>query len=210
MDRYIYQDWNRAYFELQDEEDTLWYYTNFYKSPNNEHGNLASQQAAKQFLKDCESAEDWARFAYEDQTLIFQVCKMDAHHVEAYMEVNRYHGQANAVYFLDEENRVFMHYWFTLQPDGRYFLSEMMFWEYIEGKTGEDDYTKSWQYNFAPDGQVAVIVRTEGAKQEEVWNSKEPLNLSSNWQSRPAFGNWDGFFTMKRWKEGEIDAIRTF
>ncbi|MDO7135919.1 hypothetical protein [Algibacter lectus] len=209
MSIYIYQNWSRGYSELQSEKITIKNRINFYKSPNNDNDNITSQKSAKKFLKTCKNPEAWAKYAYNDKTLMFHVCKMSAHHVEAYMEVNRFHGKGNFVYFLDEHNRVFMDYWFEKQDNGKYFISQMMFFDYINGKTGDDDYTKSWQYNFTPDGNVAVIIRTKGESQEEVWNSKEPLNVSSNWEDSPEFGNWEGFFTMKRWEEGEIGAINT-
>lgn len=30
------------------------------------------------------------------------------------------------------------------------------------------------------------------------------VNVESNWEKYPDFGDWDSIFRMKRWKEGEI------
>jgi hypothetical protein len=82
MNKYIYQDWSRGYRELQSEGDTLWYFNKMLK---NIEGRPEVIKAAKKFIKTCTSTEQWARYAYEND-LPFCVCKMDAHHVEVYLD----------------------------------------------------------------------------------------------------------------------------
>ena len=74
-----------------------------------------------------------------------------------------------------------------------------------ENKKTDDDYTTFWQYLFEPNGNVQVIEKEKGAEEECVWTSKKPLNVESNWEERPKFGDWNGFFEMKRWADGELD-----
>lgn len=202
MGFYIYQDWNKPYREIQSEEDTLWYYKDLYKTPNPDWGDLAVQKAAKEFLKTCESTEDWARYAYS-HNLQFCICKTDAHLVESYIKQDII--KDITVFFLDEYNRVFMYYVFRKQSNERYFCIGMKFWEFIDGFKGTDDYSTAWTYVFEPTGNVQVIEREKDADEECVWTSKKPLNVESNWEDRPEFGDWDGFFVMKRWQEGELD-----
>ncbi|AOM77399.1 hypothetical protein [Pedobacter steynii] len=202
MEKYIYQDWYKGKRKLQTEEQTLIYYSKhvYYPDHMKEKG-----KEAKKFLKTCTSAEEWARYAYAND-LPFSVCKMDAHHVEAYIR-KEFLEEGLSVAFLDEYGRKFMGYSFNRQPNGKYFCIGIIFWEFEEGKSGDNDDTKTWIYTFEPNGNVEVIEREKGAKEECVWKSKRPLNVESNWEDAPAFGNWDGLFEMKRWKEGELDEL---
>ncbi|WP_062060933.1 hypothetical protein [Aquimarina longa] len=205
MNIYIYQDWFRGKRKMQSKEDTLWYYGDLYKpkyDPN--RGDISTQKKANKFLKTCNDSEEWARFAYEHD-LEFNVCKMDGHLTEAYLYQDFLKDIGIA--FLDEDNDVFMIYTFRKEENGKYFLFDMIFWEWADNKKTDDDYTKEWIYSFEPNGNVQVVEREKDAEEECVWTSKEPLNVSSNWEPRPEFGNWDGFFKMKRWEEGEIDAL---
>lgn len=202
MDKYIYQSWFRGKRKLQSEEDTLYFYgrtvTNIRERPD-------TVKAAKKFLKTCTQTKEWARYAYAND-LPFTVCMMDAHHVEAYL-TKEYREDSLSVGFLDEYGRLFMNYVFNRQLDGRYFCIGIMFWEFEEGKSGDDDDIKSWIYTFEPNGNVEVIEREKDAKEECVWKSKRPLNVESNWEDAPVFGEWDSIFRMKRWKEGELDEL---
>ena len=203
MELYLYQNWNRPYREMQSEEDTLWYYSYQYKPKYDPNlGNIEIQKKANKFLKNCKSSEEWAKFAYK-QELQFKVCKMDGHLTEAYLEQDNI--QDITIFFLDEYDRVFMYYAFNKENNGNYFLFAMVFWEYIEGKDGDDDYTTYWKYIFEPNGNVQVIEWEKDAEEECVWTSKKPLNVENNWQEKPEFGDWEGFFKMKRWADGELD-----
>ena len=203
MNNYLYQAWNRPYNKMQSEEDTLWYYANIYKpkyDPN--RADVAIQKKANKFLKTCKSGKDWAKFAYEYQ-LEFCVCKMDGHLTESFLYQDFL--KDIGVGFLDDDNDVFMIYTFRKQPNGKYFLIGMAFWEWTEDKKTDDDYSKYWKYYFEPNGNIQVIEWEKDAEEECVWTSKKPLNVESNWQEKPVFDDWDGFFEMKRWADGELD-----
>ena len=202
MNIYLYQNWLQSYREIQTEEDTLWYYGDIYKPKYNANrGDVETQKKANKFLKTCTNSEEWAKFAYENG-LQFQACKMDGTHVEANLEQDIINDIV--ISFLDDDNDIFMYYVFRLQENGKYFLIGMKFWEWTENKKTDEDYTKEWLYTFEPNGKVEVIERKKDAKEECVWTSKQPLNVESNWQEKPEFDNWDGFFEMKRWKDGEL------
>ncbi len=204
MNNYIYQNWLRGYKKQHTKEQTLNYYLKHVYKPkyNPNRGNVDTQKKANKFLKTCTSSKEWAKFAY-DHGLEFCVCKMDGHLTESYLKQDIRNDIGVA--FLDEDDDVFMHYIFRLQENGKYFLFGMKFWEWAEHKKTDDDYTKSWVYTFEPNGNVQVIEREKDAEEECVWTSKQPLNVESNWEERPQFGDWDGFFKMKRWADGALD-----
>lgn len=198
MVEYIYQDWYRGKRYLFSEEQTLNYYlNNSYRSPKTD-----KEKAAKKFLKSCNSCEDWARFAYEHKFQLC-VCKMNEGSLEATMRQDIVNDITIAFY--DEHKRLFMYYVFREQENGMLFCIGMMFWDFIENSEGDDDDTKSWIYTFETNGNVKVVEREKNANEECIWTSKVPLNVESNWEPKPAFGDWDSLFRMKRWKPGELD-----
>jgi hypothetical protein len=203
MNTYLYQNWLRSYKEQHNEEDTLWYYADMYKPKYDPNlGDIAAQKKANKFLKTCTSSKEWAKFAYEHD-LEFCVCKMDGHLTEAYLSQDNI--KDITVAFLDEDDDVFMYYAFKRENNGQYFLFAMVFWEWTDHKKDRNDYKTFWKYLFEPNGNVKVIEREKDAEEECVWTSKQPLNVESNWEERPQFGDWDGFFKMKRWADGALD-----
>ena len=204
MNNYIYQNWLRGYKKQHTEEQTLNYYLKHLYKPQYDpnRGDVEIQKKANKFLKTCESSEEWAKFAYEHD-LEFKVCKMDGHLTEAYLYQDFL--KDIGVAFLDEDDDVFMIYTFRKEDNGKYFLFDMIFWEFTDNKKTDDDYTKEWIYSFEPNGNVKVIEKEKDATDECVWTSKKPLNVESNWQEKPEFGDWEGFFKMKRWADCELD-----
>lgn len=202
MNNYIYQTWFRGKRKLQSEEDTLNYYLKHVHYPEylKEEG-----KKAKKFLKTCNNVEEWARYAYAND-LPFCVCKLDNTHVECYIRKELKKDNLS-VSFLDEYQRVFMIYVFQKLKNGKYFCIGIMFWEFEDGKSGDDDDKKSWVYTFEPNGNVELIEREKDAKEEVIWKSKRPLNVESNWEPDPEFGDWEGLMNMKRWKPGELDEV---
>ncbi|WP_299249836.1 hypothetical protein [uncultured Cytophaga sp.] len=197
---YVYQNWLRAYREMHNEEDTLWYYRNLpYPDSLKEKGKLG-----KKVAKTCSTSEDWARYAYENK-FPFNVCKIINEDVDSYLS----HDLINdiVICFLDEHLRLYMYYVFEEQKNGMLFCAAIKFFEYIKGLEDDEDYSKSWLYTFDIDGNVEVTEREKGAKEECIWTSKRPLNVASNWEPKPEFGNWDSIFRMKRWGDGELDEV---
>jgi hypothetical protein len=198
--QYIYQDWFRGKRKMQSEEDTLWYYTNLpYPDSLHEKGKLG-----KKFAKTCISSEEWARYAYENK-FPFNVCKIVNEEVDSYLSQDLINDIV--ICFLDEYLRLYMYYVFIEQENGMLFCSGMKFFEHIKDMEGTNDYTKSWTYIFETNGNVKVIEKEKDAKEECVWTSKRPLNVASNWEPKPEFGDWDSIFRMKRWGDGELDEV---
>ncbi|WP_299249838.1 hypothetical protein [uncultured Cytophaga sp.] len=197
---YVYQNWFRGKRKIQTEEDTLWYYRNLpYPDTLKEKGKLG-----KKFAKTCSTSEDWARYAYENK-FPFNVCKIINEEVDSYLSQDLINDIV--ICFLDEHLRLYMYYVFREQENGMLFCVGMKFFEHIKGLEGTNDYTKSWTYIFETNGNVKVIEREKDAKEECIWTSKRPLNVASNWEPKPEFGNWDSIFRMKRWGDGELDEV---
>jgi len=233
MREYTYNNWNRAYYELQSGEDTLDYYHNLYVE-------LEDNPAKKdiEVLKKADKPEDWARYAFETGKQ-FCVCQLDeSEQVIAYFE-NSDHKMASGsftVYFLDAKGRVYMHYSFfhtdymaryniEIPKDkyGDYFLIQLSFWEYLSDEMEEDEdgdiddsYSFAWEYNFLPDGSLTVEKTPSydsydtSEIEKEVWTVEKPINVSKNWQKKPLFGEWDDIFELKRWNKGELGRVSEF
>ena len=69
--KFIYQNWNREYYELQSEEDTCSYYKNFYKG---KEFKILPQILAE----NTKNTEEWAKYAFENNEhyvmTIFNIC----------------------------------------------------------------------------------------------------------------------------------------
>ena len=83
----------------------------------------------------------------------------------------------------------------------------MMFVEHIKGMEDDMDYTKARTCIFETNGNVKIIEKEKDAKEECISTSKRQLNVASNWEPKPEFGNWDSIFRMKRWGDGELDEV---
>ncbi|MCX2495988.1 hypothetical protein OQX63_21005 [Pedobacter sp. PF22-3] len=201
MENYLYQYWFRGKRKLHTEESTLFYYSKNMHLPTE---RAEDAKAAKKFLKTCASAEEWARYAYTND-LPFSVCKLEEGKVVVGLEEDV--TKDLTVFFLDEYYRLFMYYVFRKQPNDNYFCIGIMFWEFEEGKSGDDDDKTAWTYIFETNGNVEVIEQEKSSAEECVWKSKRPLNVESNWEPAPEFGDWEGLMKMERWKQGELDEL---
>ncbi|WP_131539877.1 hypothetical protein [Pedobacter nototheniae] len=202
MNIYTYRDWDRGKRKLVSEEGTLLFYSRTMYLPAE---RAEEAKAAKKFLKTCTSTEEWVKYAYAND-FPYCICKMNSGHVESYIR-KEFRKDSISVSFLDEYERVFMFYVFNKQENGKYFCVGMMFWDFMEGKGGDDDDTKAWIYTFETNGNVEVIERETGATEECIWTSKRPLNVENNWEDAPEFGDWEGLLKMKRWQPGEFDEV---
>jgi hypothetical protein len=246
--KFIYQNWNRGYYELQSEEDTLWRHNNFYKN----------KMPKKLLQENTKTVEDWAKFAYRankefmnrmwagefsiseksglfnekvdeiarlfNVTALFDVTEQPYAYIE-------FTGMFATVCFIDEKNRVYMQYSFqndTSKIEDKYkepfkqgnlFLVELEVFIFPEEKVKDDWENKDYiSYAFNPDGYLLVtkIFDVHGEHLVEKYEAKEPVNVASNWEPYPKFGEWDNIFKMKRWAEGELanlidnnEAIKT-
>ena len=236
--KFIYQNWNRSYYELQSVKDTLWRHNNFYKN----------KMPKKLLQEHTKTVEDWAKFAYtankefmkrmwagefslEDKknpglfndkvdeiARIFNVTALfeETNQPYAYLELS---GIFATLFFIDEKNRVYMQYSFqndTTNVEDKYkepfkkgnlFLVELEIFIFPEEKTDGRWKNRDYiSYAFNPDGYLLVtkIFDVHGEHLIEKYEAKEPVNVTSNWEPYPKFGEWDSIFRMKRWKEGEL------
>ncbi len=234
--KFIYQNWNRSYYELQSVKDTLWRHNNFYKN----------KMPKKLLQEHTKTVEDWAKFAYnankefmkrmwagefsiseksglfnekvDEIARLFNVTALfeDTNQPYAYIQFT---GMFVTLFFIDEKNRVYMQYSFqndTTNVEDKYkepfkqdnlFLVELEIFIFPEEKTDDRWENKDYiSYAFNPDGYLLVtkIFDVHGEHLIEKYEAKEPVNVTSNWEPYPKFGEWDSIFKMKRWKEGEL------
>lgn len=140
----------------------------------------------------------------------------DTNQPYAYIEFS---GIFATLFFIDEKNRVYMQYSFqndTSKVEDKYkerfkngdlFLVELEIFIFPEEKVNDDWKNRDYiSYAFNPDGYLLVtkIFDVHGEHLVEKYEAKEPVNVASNWEPYPKFGEWDSIFEMKRWKEGEL------
>lgn len=226
--KYLYQDWNRAYYKLQSEEVTCRYYNNFYKS-----------KMPKKLLEEkTQDVKTWAEYAYAcnrefrqrmwngEFSLWEQNSKFNdnvdkiarAFNVTAFIEGNdqpyaylELSGMSIVLFFLDEHNRVYMQYAFqndervALQSTDiadqfkkdKLFIVEIEIFifpeEKVNGRWKNKDYIS---YAFGADGYLEVtrIFDVHGEHLEESYVAESLVNVESNWEPYPQFGEWGQYF----------------
>ena len=220
-----YRDWNYLHYKLQPEETTCRIYTNEYKSRVSKRVPTEMQNY---------TMEQWARFAYERNRSMAEMAwdkgfapgeynkLLDKigfpFEVTALLEFNEqpyafiiFLGEGCTVSFLDELGRTYMSYRFEPSPyqnekenrKGYLFLYQLSLRYYHEEK---DEYGK-WDYDytdyeFTPDGRGRKI--EEIGDEYTIYDSEQRVNVESNWQKYPEFGDWLPLFEMKRWKDDEL------
>lgn len=223
--KFLYQNWSRSYYELQSEEITCWYYNDFYKT-------IMPKKLREEKIKDTRT---WAEYAYgcnlefmrrmwdgefsikddifndkvDEIARIFNVVALieATDQPYAYLDLG---AMFATLCFLDEKNRVYMQYSFSNEYKKDFlFLVELEIFIYPEKMVNDSWKNKDYiSYAFAPDGYLEVTkifdVRGEGLMEKYV--ADQPVNVESNWEKYPDFGDWDSIFRMKRWKEGELAA----
>ena len=222
----LYQNWNYSYYELQSEEDTLFNFECEYKNRISKHIPKEMQHysleewykfAYKQNLQMIKmiwnNKVDSEKYNDLLDTLGFP------YQVTAYLEFNNqpyayilFLGDGYTLSFLDELGREFMSYSFSANPDVEYkeyvrdgylFLYELSLRYYHKEKDeyGDWDYDYT-DYEFPPDGRVRKI--EEIGDERTIYDSEQRINVESNWQKYPEFGDWLPLFEMKRWKDDEL------
>ena len=220
-----YQDWNYSYYELQSEKDTLGLYENEYKI-------RVSKRIPKEMQG--YTMEQWAHFAYERNLSVAEMAwnrdiDPDEYNdllmkigfpfeITALLESNEqpyafviFLGEGCTVSFLDELGRTFMSYRFEPSPylnekenrKGYLFLYQISLYYYHQEKDEDGDWDYDYtDYEFTPDGKVRKI--EEIGDERTIYDSEQCVNVESNWQKYPEFGDWLPLFEMKRWKEDEL------
>ena len=220
-----YQDWNYSYYELQSEKDTLGLYENEYKI-------RVSKRIPKEMQG--YTMGQWAHFAYERNRSVAEMAwnrgiDPDEYNdllmkigfpfeITALLESNEqpyafviFLGEGCTVSFLDELGRTFMSYRFEPSPyqnekenrKGYLFLYQISLYHYHQEKDEDGDWDYDYtDYEFTPDGRVRKI--EEIGDERIIYDSEQRVNVESNWQKYPEFGDWLPLFEMKRWKEDEL------
>ena len=224
----LYQNWNSSYYELQSKEDTLFNFEREYKSRISKHIPKELQGY---------TLEQWAHFAYGRNRTMIELAwdkgiasedynrllaKMGFRfEITALLEFNEqpyaciaFIGEGFNVSFLDEMGRIYMSYRFEPSPypgekknrKGYVFLYQLSlrYYHKEKDKYGDWDYDYT-DYEFTPDGSVRKI--EEIGDERTIYDSEQRVNVESNWQEYPEFGDWLPLFEMKRWKEGELFSV---
>ena len=221
----LYQNWNYSYYELQSEEDTLFNFENEFKY-------RISKRIPKEMQS--YTMEQWARFAYEINRSMAEIAwnkGIDPNEynsllmkigfpfgITALLEANEqpyafmiFLGEGGTVSFLDELGRIYMSYRFEPSPyqnekgnrKGYLFLYQLSLRYYHEEKDEDGDWDYDYtDYGFTPDGRVRKIEAI--GDERTIYDSEQRVNVESNWQKYPEFGDWLPLFEMKRWKDDEL------
>lgn len=218
-----YKDWNYAYYHLQSEEDTHWLYENEYK-----------QRISRRIPKEKQNytLEQWANFAYNQNLKMVKMTwegsiKSGEYNdilgkigfpfmVTALLEFNEqpyayiiFLGSGLTVSFIDELGRTYLSYHFEAihnqdkTREGCVFLNTLSIRYYHKEKDeyGDWDYDYT-DYEFTPKGELRKIEEIDGVYSE--YKSEQRVNVESNWQKYPDFGDWLPLFNMKSWKDEEL------
>ena len=221
----LYQNWNYSYYELQSEEDTLFNFESEFKY-------RISKRIPKEMQS--YTMEQWARFAYERNRSMAEIAwnkGIDPNEynsllmkigfpfgITALLEANEqpyafmiFLGEGGTVSFLDELGRIYMSYRFEPSPyqnekgnrKGYLFLYQLSLRYYHKEKDEDGDWDYDYtDYEFTPDGRVRKI--EEIGDERTIYDSEQRVNVESNWQKYPEFGDWLPLFEMKRWKDDEL------
>lgn len=226
--KFTYRDWSYSCYKLWPEDTTVEIYIENYQSRVSKRIPQEMQEY---------TMEQWARFAYDRNRSMAEMAwektidmgeynrlldKMGfPFEVTALLEFNEqpyafvvFLGEGFTVDFLDELGRSFMSYRFEPSPypgekgnrKGYVFLYQLSLLYYHEKKDerGKWDYDYT-DYEFTPDGRVRKI--EEIGDERTIYDSEQRVNVESNWQKYPEFGDWLPLFEMKRWKEGELSSV---
>jgi len=97
------------------------------------------------------------------------------------------------VSFLDEQKREYLMYTFEDTHDGRLFLKEAIWREFI-GRS--DEVKKGTAYHFSQEGTVSIEDVEHPFHQSTV--REHSLDVSANWESRPEFGEYEALARKDR------------
>ena len=141
-----------------------------------------------------------AKYAHDNQLLYF-VTIFENEKPYCYLEINKGFYR---VTFFDEYNRVYMTYTFLGKDDiaewrknydNRLLLESIMFWEF-EGST--DKMVKISDHIFKPDGSFHIIERDLINNEQIDSESKNKIDVTSNWEDYPEFGKYESLIRKER------------
>ncbi len=223
-----YRIWNFAYYYLDSEETSRDIYEWWYRR---RVARRVSKQAKAYTL------EQWAHLAYDKNRRMTEMAwehPFKADEYNHYLDKLGFRcditallaetgepyafltflGEGCTVAFLDEMGRIYMSYRFDPTPlpgekgnrKGYVFLYELSIRRYHKEKDeyGDWDYDYT-DYEFTPDGRVRKI--EEINDEQTISDAAQRVNVASNWQKYPEFGDWMPLFEMKRWKDNELQPL---
>ena len=224
--RLLYQNWNYLCNKLESEEDTLFNFECEYKNriskriPKEVHCFSLAEWYAFAYKQNLQMTRMvWENKVDNEQYNDILNTLGFPYQITAYLEFNKqpyafllFLGDGCCLSFLDELGREFMGYSFSANPDldckenvrdGYLFLHEISLRYYHQGKDEDGDWDYDYtDYEFTPDGRVRKI--EEIGDERIIYDSEQRVNVESNWQKYPEFGDWLPLFEMKRWKEDEL------
>lgn len=104
-------------------------------------------------------------------------------------------GDYFGIEFIDNRQRAFLSYQFQELEPGRLFLTMALYREF-EGSTTR--VTNSRTYRSRPDGSLIIHEEDADSPTATRLESKEPIDVSSNWEPYPAFGDYQSLTRIER------------
>lgn len=100
------------------------------------------------------------------------------------------------VWFFDDQVRRSVHFSFKVHGD-KLFLATVMNWKYPEGAVLRNEATTIERVAFTPEGVVTHEI-TDKAAGEKTARDLADVDVTSNWEEIPAFGQWDSVTRFNR------------
>jgi hypothetical protein len=143
--------------------------------------------------------EESAKYAH-DNNLIYLVTILENEKPTNYIEVS---PNMYSVRFYDELNREYMIYQFYGEENGfgranygdKLFLESVMIREF---KGNTDEIIKVIDHIFKPDGTFKIIENDSIKKEQITSEAKNKIDVSANWETYPAFGNYENLIIIER------------
>jgi hypothetical protein len=96
--------------------------------------------------------------------------------------------------FFDELVRLHLSYGFRTQPNGRLFLSDIVFHTFDDDSSNRLTTENSF---FAPDGQYRMVINDfAGAETRE--SLPRSIDVTRHWEDYPEFGRYDHILRLER------------
>lgn len=163
--------------------------------------------------KDKQLLLEAAKYAHNNQKLYF-VTILENEKPYCYLEINKGFYRVN---FFDELSRIYLAYTFLGEDNlfewrknygNRLLLEDITFWEF-EGNT--DKVIKTSNHIFKPDGSFHMIERDLITNQQMDSEAKNKIDVSSNWEDYPVFGDYKKLIVKERLStESEIKDSNHF
>ena len=125
-----------------------------------------------------------------DNNQLYCVLVGDIEKPTSFLEINH---DFFGVSFLDEILRPKMDYQFTVQSNGKLFLSMAVYREY---ENSTDNVRKGTTYIFSTNGNL--VIQEQSFPSGEVSESHKIVDIKTNWEEVPEFGDYTSLLRQER------------